>query len=1074
MLVLIVALFLAGAIGPRGAGAVELAQLAPEEVERSDSAGLQAAEDNLRQARTRFGSNSPRLLGPLARAGNALLNNSRYADAEAIFREQLRIAEASFPRDSAEVSRPLFFLGETYRQTSRCAEAESYYSRALAAREKNLGPEHPDVGRTLNGRALCARILTRYGEAEAGFKRAIAILEKDPGPDSVEVASAIGNLGELYRVLSRYAEAQVMLLRELQILEKALAPDDPRIARGLVRLARVYRRVDRSDEAETLLKRALAIREARFGSSHESVATVLVELGHVGVLRGRYGEAELLYRRALSIREAAFGPNHLDVAEVIASLGETYYRQGRYNESMQMLERARSIDERLRGADHPQVAQSLHFIGLNHMAQSRLEQAEAFLGRALQIREKAFGADHAGVASALADLANAISRRGRHEEAIALLRRAIAIHERVVGPDSVNVSGAAYFLALTFMRLRSWAEAEPYLKRALAIQETTLGPTHIRTGRTLNGLALVAAETGRIEQALDFGRRSVAVFQARGETGRGARDGANIAEQTSVRGIFIDQISVLYAAQREAVRRADRQAAERFAAEAVEVAQLAQATGTDQAVARMAARFASGSDALANVVRAREDLIERWKLADGAYLGLAGQPAAERDAKREAASRAELRALDARIKELDLQIAKEFPEYGSLAAPQPATLAELQTLLKPDEALVMWLSAQSRTYILAVRRDRVAFERADIGRTALDASVRALRRTLDPSNVTTLADVPPFDVTRAHELYKAVLAPVEPILAGARHVMFIPDGGLQSLPVGVLVSEKPVEPGREYGAYAEVAWLARRHATSVLPSAGSLRALRRFARAVAAREPFLGVGNPLLEGPPGATRGLNVAALYARGAIANVSELRKLPPLPETADELRAIAKALGAPPTSLLLGERANERELRRNDLRPYRVVAFATHGLMAGEFAELGEPALVLTPPRQGSREDDGLLTASEIATLKLDADWVLLSACNTAAADGTPGAEGLSGLARAFFYAGARALLVSHWAVLSDATVKLTTAIFERLAANPTLGRAEAHRQAMLALMRDPQARHYAHPMFWAPFVVVGEGG
>ena len=104
--------------------------------------------------------------------------------------------------------------------------------------------------------------------------------------------------------------------------------------------------------------------------------------------------------------------------------------------------------------------------------------------------------------------------------------------------------------------------------------------------------------------------------------------------------------------------------------------------------------------------------------------------------------------------------------------------------------------------------------------------------------------------------------------------------------------------------------------------------------------------------------------------------------------------------------------------DLSDYRILAFATHGLVSGEMKGLAEPALVFTPPESGTEADDGLLTASEIATLELDADWVILSACNTAAADGTPGAEGLSGMAKAFFYAGARALLVSHWSVNSPA--------------------------------------------------------
>ena len=175
-----------------------------------------------------------------------------------------------------------------------------------------------------------------------------------------------------------------------------------------------------------------------------------------------------------------------------------------------------------------------------------------------------------------------------------------------------------------------------------------------------------------------------------------------------------------------------------------------------------------------------------------------------------------------------------------------------------------------------------------------------------------------------------------------------------------------------------------------------------------------------------------------------------------------------------MFLGERATETLVRSEDLSRYRVIAFATHGLVAGELTGVAEPALVLTPPDEGSEADDGLLTASEIATLKLDADWVILSACNTAAADGTPGTEGLSGLAKAFFYAGARALLVSHWSVDSEAAVAITTGMLGEMAKAPEIGRAEALRRSMLAMMETDGKDQFAHPMFWAPFVIVGEGG
>jgi CHAT domain-containing protein len=296
-------------------------------------------------------------------------------------------------------------------------------------------------------------------------------------------------------------------------------------------------------------------------------------------------------------------------------------------------------------------------------------------------------------------------------------------------------------------------------------------------------------------------------------------------------------------------------------------------------------------------------------------------------------------------------------------------------------------------------------------------------------------------------------------------------------------------------------WLARAHPITILPAAASLKALRRIGRPSAAPRPIIGFGNPLLDGPDWRyaararlartkqgcpeTRGQRLAAaaelrgevarVETRGGLADLAHIRMQVPLPETADELCAVAQDVKAAARHIRLGPHATEREVKRlsatGELAKYRMVHFATHGALAGELEGTREPGLILTPPETASAEDDGYLSASEIAGLKLDADWVILSACNTAAA-GADNAEALAGLARAFIYAQARALLVSHWAVDSDATVKLVTTAVGEMARNAGVGRAEAMRRSMLALI-DKGEPHEAHPALWAPFVVVGEG-
>ena len=203
--------------------------------------------------------------------------------------------------------------------------------------------------------------------------------------------------------------------------------------------------------------------------------------------------------------------------------------------------------------------------------------------------------------------------------------------------------------------------------------------------------------------------------------------------------------------------------------------------------------------------------------------------------------------------------------------------------------------------------------------------------------------------------------------------------------------------------------------------------------------------------------------------------------LPETAEEIESIARVMGADPArDIFLGKYASELQVKSMDLSNRRVVAFATHGLVPGDLDGLLQPALALSSPSVTGDNEDGLLTMGEILKLRLNADWVVLSACNTGAAKGA-GAEAVSGLGRAFFYAGARALLVSNWSVETTSAKRLTTDLFKRQTEDPSLDRAEALRQAMLHLIDEAGyidavtgklICSYAHPIFWAPFTVVGD--
>lgn len=217
--------------------------------------------------------------------------------------------------------------------------------------------------------------------------------------------------------------------------------------------------------------------------------------------------------------------------------------------------------------------------------------------------------------------------------------------------------------------------------------------------------------------------------------------------------------------------------------------------------------------------------------------------------------------------------------------------------------------------------------------------------------------------------------------------------------------------------------------------------------------------------------------------VANSAGLAQLARLPETAYEITSIARVLKADTANdVFLGRAASEKNVKSGRLDNRRIVMFATHGLVPGDLNGLTQPALALSAPEvTGNAGEDGLLTMEEVLGLKLNADWVVLSACNTAAGDGN-GGEAVSGLGKAFFFAGARTLLVSNWPVETVSAMLLTTKLFENQNANPTTTRAEALRATMIDLMDrvvpsdmlGTKDFTYAHPMFWAPFSLVGDGG
>jgi CHAT domain-containing protein/Tfp pilus assembly protein PilF len=973
--------------------------------------------------------------------------------------------------ERAAIAPYYLLLGDVLSHQGETKQAEAFYRRTLKVAQSEPDGTAADALRaSVHGRL--ARQANRRGEdrnAELEFLNALAFGERAHGATAMEL---IDDRLQLARLLTR--AFKIGRAREqLELGGRALdaAPAD-RALRAAVEQewGEWYFRQGLDQGALTHYRKGLELREQAFGPDSLEAAQSVSSLSLVLMNMALYRQAEEALLRGTAIYQSKLGTDHEFNAPLLSNLGQLYYQQSRYAEAEAALTRARHIVASRLGPDHPAMAGVANHLGYLYLQLGRYDLARENLERARTIWAAPASARPRYAANANSLLGAVARHEGRLEESAALLESAVARLGAIYGSDNPALGDAFHEAGLTHWKAGKFTDAETALRRAVKVWESIGGPTHFNAIRVRGDLIGLYDAQHRLDEALAEARLASDGLGVHIRRNSGERTRSLAAQVSVLRETVLAHIRVL---DRLAVRDPGRAA--EYLAESFAVGQEARATSAAQALAEMGARFAAGEGELANLIRERQSLAERWRETDDRLAEAIVKPAGQRDFAAEAALRAQSVEIRAAIAAQDAGIAALDPGYAQLAASRTVPLADFQALLADDEAALIYLIGEADGFVWVVRRGGLALHKLAVSASDLEQAIRRLRRALVPRGLASYDNIRPFPAAIAAKLYDDVMRTAEQDLAGAAHVMIVPDGALQSLPFGVLVTGGSTRV-RAPADHRAVEWLIRRHALSTLPSVGSLRVLRRLVGDVApGTRPFIGIGDPRLApgggdaretpGPPGEARGR-----------ADRAFVRKLPELPETAGELRSIARTLDAGEDALFLRERADEQTVRAQPLDQYRVLQFATHGLMAGEFQGLREPALVLSAPPDGTvtDENDGLLTSSEIAQLKLNARWVILSACNTAAPNGTPGAEGLSGLAKGFFFAGSRTLLVSHWEVISEAAVALTTRLFEIQKAEPVLSAAAAMRRSMLDLMNSDHAPYLAHPMFWAPFVVVGEGG
>lgn len=971
----------------------------------------------------------------------------RWDTAIALGREALAIEEATKGADHPEVAGTLSLIADWTVRQGRPTEASPLYARALTIFVANLGPDHELTRQATSNLAANLQGLGQYDEAEKLYRGALdRALAK--GANSRMAALAYNNLAYALGRQGRFTEARALYGKALAI---ALAwdPEDLDLALIESNLAANLDALGRPLEAEPLYRQSLAVRIAELGPDDPAVATSYNGLGFNLDGQGRHADAAPAYARALAIR-TAIDPEGLAAATSYNNVAHNLNRQADYAAAAPLYDKALAIWRRVHGAAHPTTAIGLSNVAVNLERQGRAAEAEPLFEQALAIRVAALPAGHPDIATARLRLAHALAAQGRYERALPLYAAGVAARRAAFGPD------------------------HPALAEALTDQAGLL----LAMGRTAEAVA-AAREAADIVRRRRLGR----IGDARDGDGLqqevGRPDAADASRFDPLAGAFAVFIRAAWARGAEVPREAAALRAEAFLA-----AQDLSVSAAARSMARTAARTAAGDGPLGDLVRRQQALSDHAAELDARLL----RRLITGDATGVADTRAALDQTRRDLAGADRALRQAFPDYARLIGADALPLRAARARLDRGAALLLIVAAGDDLYSFALGTKRDGWSRFDRGAAPVGATIRRLRCQVDPKACgDRSAGSPGFDLAAAHGLYRDLVAPVEAALGGARSLFVVTGGALAELPLGLLPTA-PGEDGSDVATLQSTPWLADRYAITVLPAVSVLRAGNVVATAAprdAATVRFVGYGAPLFLGPAGTERKLDDFLRIpqpvdrAGQRLADPSELRRLSPLPGTEIELKAMAATLSVRPELVHLGPAATEASVRADpQLGSARILAFATHGILPGEIDGLREPGLAFTPPESGSAADDGLLAASEVAGMRLSADWVILSACNTASADGTPGADSLSSLGRAFLYAGAGSLLASRWRVADDATAALTVETLEARKAGLT--RAGALQRAMATVRSGRRAdgsalpgwsAAWAHPAAWAPFTVIG---
>jgi tetratricopeptide (TPR) repeat protein len=1035
-----------------------------------------------------LGAEHPDVATSYNNLGAAYCSKGEYDSAIGNFEKALSIWIKVLGAEHPDMALSYKNLGAAYVYKGEYDRAIGCFEKALAISLKAQGAEHPDVAWSYNSLGLAYESKGEYDRAIGYFEKALAIQLKVLGTEHPNVALCYASLGKACFHKGEYDRAIGYYKKALTIQLKVLGAGHPDVANSYNSLGAAYYDKGEYDQAIGYYEKALAIQLKVLGAEHPFVATSYNNLGAAYEAKGEYDRAIGYFEKALTIRVQMLGAGHPDVAQSYNNLGGAYYNKGDYDRAIGCFEKALAIRLKVLGAEHPDVAESYNNLGETYDSKGEYDRAIGYHEKALAIRLKVLGAEHPDVAGSYSNLGNAYQLKGEYDRAIAYHEKALAIKLKVLGAEHPDVAISYSNLGAAYQLKGEYDRAIAYHEKALAIRLKVLGAEHPDVAGSYNNLGAAYEDKGEPDQALNCYMKALTLAKRTADRRISLTAAENIGlldlklkHYPEAKKAFLDGIAVIEQARGETGGGKAEFMARNislFYCSLVASAAMNDMSGVFDAAEAMRARGfldrLSLSAALSAEGVSADARIKMLTLNDE-LDSLASQRSAEiqkpeskQDKQRLLSIVNDLQAKEKEFSDLDQSLLTNS-RYKELRKPTLASLKDAQQIVADNQAIleyVLWdQENEQQAWCLVIRKSGAELVRLD---ESFDYS-KAVTEYRD-AILNGRSDREKLGA----QLYEKLIASVEGKLSGVGKLIIVPDGALAFLPFDALRKDESSP------------YLAERYQVSLAPSVSVLRMVGARQYGVRAGR-WMALGGARYSGEVAqAQRGRRSLTVVksvgektkeyyaARGARAYYEALGyQWDNLPGTREEVLAVQQTVyGAAGTRVVLGEQASEQLVKQlsasGELAQQRVLHLACHGLFDAEYPAYSAVVLSeVSGALKDTSEEDGYLTVEEVTLLRLKADLVNLSACETGLGKVVKG-DGVVGLTRAFLVAGANAVGATLWVVDDLATKQFMTRVYG-LVEKSGMGYAGAMAQVKREFIKS---KDYSEPYYWSPFVVYGK--